>query len=71
MPEAARFGRTVATYDATNAVELAALMDKALADRDAWKRGGFASESAREAFTAATIRSLIVKSTEGQGVSRG
>lgn len=59
-------------YDALNAVELASLMDKAIANPDVWKQGGFAFDRARESFTAFTMSNIggFTKLIRAAGKSR-
>jgi glycosyltransferase involved in cell wall biosynthesis len=50
MPELARLGKKVATYEASDVHSLARTMDAAMSNPAAWRAGGFANEEARDSF---------------------
>ncbi len=55
IPEIASLGRTVETYQAKDVEALANIMNRALANVDVWRSGGFKNPSANAAFSAAAV----------------
>jgi glycosyltransferase involved in cell wall biosynthesis len=61
LPELARLGKQVATYDALDTEALAQIMDSAIANPNEWRDGGFADTASKDKVTKESIVGQYLK----------